>query len=332
MTTHADRAARPLRWYPRAWRARYGDEFAELLAADLADRPRSARRTADVAAGGLRARLADAGLSAHPLDHRTAARAGLATAASCGAAFSIGGLAMWSQIAIGAQWARPRHQGVTWALDLMSVALLGLALIALPAIAGLTIATMDAIRRGCGRELRGPAAVMLAAAAVLFFGARHFQNGWPGTGGHLLLTQAHIPAWLAAFCWAAIMWMTSYLAHPAALAAFPPGQLAWMACGAIASFALVGGAGQFLRRLDQSPAGLRYATWLGRAASACMLLFIAGAARWLVSPGTGVLPAFHVGSIDRASMVLLAASLMLSGRALRGTTRARLALARTGAR
>ena len=25
------RAARLLRWYPRDWRSRYGDEFAELL-------------------------------------------------------------------------------------------------------------------------------------------------------------------------------------------------------------------------------------------------------------------------------------------------------------
>jgi hypothetical protein len=42
-----------LRWYPRAWRARYGEEFTELLLADLAERPRSAARTADVIRGGL---------------------------------------------------------------------------------------------------------------------------------------------------------------------------------------------------------------------------------------------------------------------------------------
>ena len=39
-----------LRWYPRGWRARYGDEFAELLLAELAERPRGWRRTADVVA------------------------------------------------------------------------------------------------------------------------------------------------------------------------------------------------------------------------------------------------------------------------------------------
>jgi hypothetical protein len=58
------RAAALLRWYPAAWRARYGDEFAELLAADLAERPRCWRRTADVVRCGLAARLGEAGLTA----------------------------------------------------------------------------------------------------------------------------------------------------------------------------------------------------------------------------------------------------------------------------
>jgi hypothetical protein len=48
-----ERAAGLLRWYPRAWRARYGEEFTELLLAGLAERPRSAARTADVIRGGL---------------------------------------------------------------------------------------------------------------------------------------------------------------------------------------------------------------------------------------------------------------------------------------
>jgi hypothetical protein len=30
-----DRAAELLLWYPRAWRDRYGEEFAELLIADI---------------------------------------------------------------------------------------------------------------------------------------------------------------------------------------------------------------------------------------------------------------------------------------------------------
>lgn len=72
--------ARLLLWYPPAWRARYGEEFAELLADGLAERPRDRRRTVDVARSDLRARLADAGLTGHPLDRAAAARASLAIA------------------------------------------------------------------------------------------------------------------------------------------------------------------------------------------------------------------------------------------------------------
>jgi hypothetical protein len=56
------RAERLIRWYPKAWRSRYGEEFAELLIDDITERPRSTARTLDVARGGILARLAAAGL------------------------------------------------------------------------------------------------------------------------------------------------------------------------------------------------------------------------------------------------------------------------------
>ena len=62
----ARRAARLLRWYPRSWRDRYGAEFAELLMADMAERPRSRARALDVARGAALARLAAAGLTGFP--------------------------------------------------------------------------------------------------------------------------------------------------------------------------------------------------------------------------------------------------------------------------
>lgn len=52
------RARRLLRWYPKAWRLRYGDEFAQLLVDDMAERPRSWQRAVDVARCGLAARTA----------------------------------------------------------------------------------------------------------------------------------------------------------------------------------------------------------------------------------------------------------------------------------
>lgn len=51
------RARRLLRWYPSRWRARYGDEFTQLLIDDIRDRPHSWHRTFDVAQSGLALRL-----------------------------------------------------------------------------------------------------------------------------------------------------------------------------------------------------------------------------------------------------------------------------------
>src|SRR5271156_2076500 len=74
------KAERLLRWYPRPWRDRYGAEFTELLIADISERPRSPRRSLDVMRGGIRARLAGAGLAGFPLPLATATSA--ATSAS----------------------------------------------------------------------------------------------------------------------------------------------------------------------------------------------------------------------------------------------------------
>jgi hypothetical protein len=52
------RARRLLRWYPKSWRLRYGEEFTQLLIDDIDDRPHSWHRTLDVARSGLAARAA----------------------------------------------------------------------------------------------------------------------------------------------------------------------------------------------------------------------------------------------------------------------------------
>ena len=114
-----------LRWYPAQWRARYGEEFTELLLADLSEQPRSWRRSADVARSGLLARLAGAGLTSHPpepTDPALAARASLATLACALAAFLTFATAMWAQLTIGWQWAPPAARPTTVAMVVMSAA------------------------------------------------------------------------------------------------------------------------------------------------------------------------------------------------------------------
>jgi hypothetical protein len=103
----ARRARRLLRWYPRAWQTRYGEEFTELLIADIEDRPRSRARMLDVARGGLTARLARAGLCGCAPDAAAQVRSGLAALGCCLAVFAGLGAALWSQLAIGWQWAQP---------------------------------------------------------------------------------------------------------------------------------------------------------------------------------------------------------------------------------
>ncbi len=89
------RAQGYLRWYPRAWRERYGEEFVAHLEAELLERPVSLARTADIVAHGFLARLTfQRGL-------RVAAWA--TTAVVLVAAVAVGAIALthyWAPVAI----------------------------------------------------------------------------------------------------------------------------------------------------------------------------------------------------------------------------------------
>ena len=130
----ARRASRLLRWYPKAWRSRYGEEFAELLIADISERPRSRTRTADVARGGIVARLAAAGFCGCTLEASAQVRASLTALGWCVAIFVGVGTAMWSQLTIGWQWSEPDAAATTAAVVVMSAAMLAFAVLALAAI------------------------------------------------------------------------------------------------------------------------------------------------------------------------------------------------------
>ena len=130
----ADRVHRLLRWYPASWRARYGEEFAELLVAEMAERPRSWRRNADVIKSGLVARCTCAGLSSHQLAPADQARAGLAAVGCAIAAFTAFGVAMLAQLATSSQWASPGSAAAAAGTLVMVVAAACLGLIGLAAI------------------------------------------------------------------------------------------------------------------------------------------------------------------------------------------------------
>jgi hypothetical protein len=314
-----------LRWYPRSWRARYGDEFTELLIAELAEQPRSWRRSADVARGGLFARLtgagltsaslASAGLAGDPLDPAAGRRASLATLACSAAVFLTAGAAMWAQLTVGWEWAPPAARGAAIAMAVMSVAMLLFALLAAAAAAPAITAAVLASVRGQAPKLRRPFLLMVGGALVLILGGRHFGNAWPGTGGHWWPHQGLVPGGIAAFSWACTLSVTSYWAHPAALASFPAAELAWMAISPAAMLGLVAGTAQLVRRVKLSPRVLRHEARMGCAAIAGMAVFLGGALCWVTERGPGPRGLFQAGAIDAAALAVMAAALAIGWQA-----------------
>jgi hypothetical protein len=318
------RAQRLLRWYPRIWRERYEEEFAELLIAEMEERPRSAARTIDVVRGGIVARLTLAGLAGAPVpgaaaDPRRQVRVSLGTLGAALAVCLAFGAAMWSQLTIAWEWASPADATppTMRATLVMSAAML--TFVAVAALAVLPI--LVAVARNFSRRLACPALVLLVAVVVLAGGGHHFGNGWPGTGGHGEDGSVFpvIPAGLQAFAWALSLSITSFWAHPAALMAMPGAERYWMVDSAIALGAATVAAAMLVRRVELSPRLLAYETGLAALATAVMGVFLGGCAYWVcVGRGPGLV---HAGLIDVVGAAVLAIALALALQAQRTALR-----------
>jgi len=321
VTTPQERAARLLRWYPEAWRHRYGEEFAELLIADIEERPVSSPRAVDVARAGLLARLAVAGLTE---PHGAwwpdpARRVQVSLGTLCGALTACLALAaaMWSQLAIAWEWTPPATATAPTmrATLVMSAALLAFLLLIVLAVAPVGYA----IARNFNTRLLGPLLVLAAAVSLLAFGAHHFLYQWPGSGGHgeggTLFPV--IPAGLQAFAWSLTYWFS---VHWFWLATGLGGwEAAWIAASPVALAAAATAAVTLMRRAELSPRLLAYETRLAVAACAVMGVFLGGCGCWVYvgrSPGLA-----HAGQIDIAAAVLLALALAAAYQAQRTALR-----------
>jgi hypothetical protein len=309
------RARHLLLWYPKEWRAQYGDEFAELLVADISERPRSSGRTIDVVRGGLVARTAAAGLGGGTLEPSEQVRRSLVTQGCAMALFLVFGLSIWAQLTIGWQWSEPNAAATSAGMILMSFAVLAFVALAVLAAVPIASAVIRQATTRTGRPLVMPALLFLSGLIVMIVGSRHFENGWPGTGAHPWTHQRLVPGGLAAFTWASTLGVSSYWSHPLALLAFPKSEIAWMVVSLIATASLVTGAAKTLRRLDVSPRTLRYETRLARIGTFALILFLAGACSWVFDGGPGPRNLFHVGLIDVLAVAVMAATLVLASRA-----------------
>jgi hypothetical protein len=302
-------ARRLLRWYPRSWRDRYGEEFAQLLISDLQERPHSARRALDVARGGIAARLAAAGLAGFPLPAATAGTAGSPAAeqaqyrrvgvslGSFGCAlgvFLVFGAALWSQVLIAQQWpillpSAPGELGpgseilpqaspvVPFLAVLTTAAMLALVVLAVLAALPVLATVAGRVARGQRAGLLRPAAVLAASSVVLFVGGRHFENNWLGTGGQ----HALIPSGLAAFVWAVTLFVSSWWAHPGMFATLSADQRAWMALSPFILAAAVASAALLVRRARLAPRVAAFEACIGLLACVAMAVFVVGYGVWI---------------------------------------------------
>jgi hypothetical protein len=309
-------AARLLRWYPASWRARYGEEFAELLMADLAERPHNWRRSADVAAHGLLARVALTGLTQRAQPPAVQ----IATLGCALAAFGTLGIAMLAQLATGWQWVSPRSPSVAGATVLMTVAAACIAIIGLAVVVPLLGRSLLAARQRDGRVMR-PAGVAVACAAALVAGARHFQNSWPGTGG-TGAEHSLVPGGVAAFGWSSTLSVSSFWVHPALLIRFPVAELTWMAVSPVIGITLMFTAATAVRRLALAGGMVSYLSQLARAACVAAATFLAGATIWVVGPGGGDAGLFRPGLVDGAELLIMAVALAVAVRLTGALSRA----------
>jgi hypothetical protein len=313
-------ARRLVRWYPREWRARYGDEFTELLVADLDERPHAPLRTFDVAVSGATARLAAAGVAGRTLDPETQPARSLASAGGGALLFVLAAVALWSQLTIGWQWAPPEARATAWAMYVMSVGLLTLVALLAAAVVPVLATALARVVTGRGRGLAGPFLALVAGGAFLVVGAHHFANGWPGTGGHPWPDRGVVPGGVAAFAWASSLSVTSYWMHPGALAAFPPAEVAWMVLSPLTLIVVGLATTRLLRRLRVSPRLVRYERRLSGVAALAMATFLTGAALWVFDGGPGPHELFHVGAIDVVELVAMLAGMGLVAQTMRTGT------------
>jgi len=319
--TPQERAARLLRWYPKAWRNRYGEEFAEFLIADIEERPQSAERALDVARAGLLARLAVAGLAGQHVAWQPdpGRRVQVSLGTLCGALTACLALAaaLWSQLAIAWEWTLPTTATppVMRATLVMSAAVL-----AFLVLIGLAIVPAGyAIARNCNVRMLGPLLVLAAAVSLLAFGGHHFLYQWPGSGGHSEGGTLFpvIPAGIQAFAWSLTYWFS---VHWFWLTTGLGGwEVAWIVASPLALAAAVAAAATLVRRADLSPRLLAYETRLAAAACAVMGVFLGGCGYWVYvgrPPGLA-----HAGQLDIAAAILLALVLAAAYQAQRTALR-----------
>ena len=166
------RAMRLLRWYPSAWRERYGEELADHLEQEFAERPSDLRRSVNVALKGLAARADDIGLSNASLSPGGQTRAALGTSFVLIALMAVLALNFWSY-AMRLWSARHYHPIPVDATTGILTVTTGLLLLVLAVIVlTVLVSAVRQIVRGRGRQILSPLVLAVGSVAYLYYTVR----------------------------------------------------------------------------------------------------------------------------------------------------------------
>jgi hypothetical protein len=220
----ARRATRLLRWYPIAWRERYGEEFADHLEQEFSDRHVDFKRSINVAYKGLVARAGDFGLANTSLSSGGQTRSALGTSFVLMALMAVLALNFWSWAML--MWsARTYHPIPVDATTGILTVTTGLLLMVLGVM--VLIVLVSAVRqivRRRGRRIVTPLVFAVGSGAFLYYSVRWlpsmlaryshmFQGGYrwthPGPAAYGLAVIAHqmTQPWIS-------MWNPGILGEP----------------------------------------------------------------------------------------------------------------------
>jgi hypothetical protein len=172
----ARRAMRLLRWYPSAWRERYGEEFVDHLEQEFAERHSDLGRSINVVRKGVVARLGDIGLSDSEANPVAQSRAALGTGVALVALMVVVMVDFWSKAML--VWSGRRYHPipVTATTGALTV-VVGLVLSVLGAIVIVVVTcVVRQIFRGRARPLVFPSTIAVVTGGFLLYEARFFPR------------------------------------------------------------------------------------------------------------------------------------------------------------
>lgn len=287
---------RLLRWYPQRWRQRYGEEFAALLEAEIAERPRSLRRGVNVRWHGVKMRLAGRGLGAQSFRDAGAAQATRWTAV---AVFLASATSLWGHVLSRSSTAPTAHPPVVGIRVVVGVTFGVLAVRSIVGAASLSRRTVTAIR-ATGVGPLAPALLSIGAGALAFAGALIAVWSYLHEG----VTFASVTR-ITTFSLSNEWRYVTRLPHPV---------LAWMVISPLAFTAIVAGIAR-LQRLLQTPRRRRVWPWQ----ASLLVPTLAVNAWWAIGSQDYRDPLLRAGGVDLALMAVMAICLLVAAAAERDT-------------